>query len=194
VNRKAASPAGFTLVEVMIASAMGAVIMASVLSSYVFIARNLARLSSYQSLENESRKALTYLSRDFMLAQAVKSGTTPTESTVTLVLPAGEVVYTYSTLNKSLRRQATFGASPDLTFMRNDSCECTTFKFRYFTAADGAPTDQVTSTTNIPYSIKQIQVVYVVESPASWTAQTRTRFDMASSRYLFRNRGAPDGT
>lgn len=176
----------------MISSAMAAVVMAAVLSSYIFIGRNLARLSNYQALENESRKALNYLARDFGSAQAVKTGTTPTESSVTLVLPAGEVSYTYS--SGTLRRQATFGSSPDLSFLHSDFCTCTTFRFRYLTASDGAPTDQNAPATYVPYSIKQIQVGYVVESPSTWTAETRTRYEVASSRYFFRNRGAPDGT
>jgi len=194
MTRKSTSKAGFTLVELLIAASLGAILMASVLSTYLYVGRNLARLASYQTLETESRKTLSYLSKDFALAQSVKSGTTPTGYSVTLVLPSGEVVYSYDSTTKGLRRQATFGTSPDLTFLKNASCECTTFSFRYFTTTDGAPTNQVAPTANVPYSIKQIQVRFVVESPGSWSAQTRTRFETASARVLFRNRGAPDGT
>ncbi len=193
MNRRAKSRAAFTLVELLIGSTVAGFTLAAVLSAYIFIGRNLARLSSYQSLENESRKVLAYLSRDLMLAQSVKTGTTPTESAVTLVLPAGEVSYSFNSTT-GLRRQTTFGTSPDLTFLRNDSCACTSFRFRYFTVTDGAPTDQTSPSAYVPYSIKQIQVGFVLESPTSWTAETRTRFEMASSRYVFRNRGAPDGT
>jgi prepilin-type N-terminal cleavage/methylation domain-containing protein len=194
VTHRAAARSGFTLVEVMISSALATVVMAAVLSTFVFMGRNLARLASYQSLETESRKALAYLRRDFAVAQSIKNGTTPTTSSVTLVLPAGEVTYTYDSTTRDLRRLATFGPNPDFTLLRNTSCECTTFAFRYFTTTDGAPTDQATSSVNVPFSIKQIQVRFVVESPASWSAQTRTRYEAASSRFLFRNRGATDGT
>jgi hypothetical protein len=178
----------------MVSSTLGGVIMAAVLSAYVFVGRNLARLSSYQALENESRKALTYMRRDFMQASSVKSGTTPTESQVTLVLPSGEVSYTYNPTAKSLRRQTTFGASTDFYLLHTDACECTTFKFRFFTVTDAAPTDLVSASVNVPYSIKQIQVAYTIESPSTWTSQTRTRFEIASSRYILRNRGTTDGT
>lgn len=188
------SRSGFTLVEVMISSTLAAIILAAVLSTYLFLGRNLARLSSYQALETESHKALAYLTRDFMQAESVKSGTTPTGSTVTLVLPAGEVSYTYDSGTKSLRRQATFGANPDLSFLRDDTGECTTFAFRYFTGSGGSPTDQVTATSYVPLSIKQIQVAYTVESPATWNAATRTRYQTVSSRYIFRNRGEPNGS
>jgi prepilin-type N-terminal cleavage/methylation domain-containing protein len=185
---------GFTLVEVMIGAALGGVIMAAVLSTYTYMARNLARLASYQTLEAESRKALSYLSRDLSLAQGVKTGTTPTTSAVTLTLPSGDVSYTYNSSSHTLTRQATFGVSPSLTFLHNDSCQCTTFTFRYYTSSDGAPTNQLTPSAYVPYSIKQIQVSYTVESPSGWSVLTRTRYEGASARYVFRNRGAPDGT
>ena len=188
------SRSGFTLVEVMVASAVGAIVMAALLSTYIFLGRNMARLASYQALENESRKALAYLTKDFALAQKVKSGTSATSSGVTLVLPSGEVVYTYDSTAHSLRRQANFGSSQNLTFLKNSLCECTTFEFKFFTTADGAPTDQNTPTTNNPYSIKRIQVRYIVESPSTWSEITRTRLEAASSRYSFHNRTAPDGT
>ncbi len=185
---------GFTLVELLIGAALAGVIMAAVLSSYTYIGRSLARLASYQALEAESRQALGYLSRDFSMAQKVKAGTTPTDATLTLVLPAGEVTYTYNSSTRSLSRTATFGVSPALTFLQNDSCQCTTFAFSYFTTSDSAPTSQVSPSANVPYSIKQIQAGYVIESPDSWSSLTRTRYQAASARFLLRNRGVSDGT
>jgi prepilin-type N-terminal cleavage/methylation domain-containing protein len=194
VKRAGQTSGGFTLVEVMISTALGAVIMTAVLSTFVFLGRNLARLASYQSLESGSRTALAYLGRDFKLAQGVKTGTTPTETSVTLVLPAGDVTYTYDAGTRRLRRQATFGSSRDFFLLYSAACECTEFAFRYFTTTDGAPLDQVSATQYVPYSIKQIQVRFVVESPVSWSAQTRTRYAAASARHLLRYRQAPNGT
>ena len=191
--RKVTPRAAFTLLEVMIATSLAAVVMTSVFSTYIYLARNLARLSSYQALEHESRKALSYLARDFAQAKMVKSGTIPTESEVTLVLPAGEVSYTFDATTKSLRRQANFGANRDAFLLRSGYCECTAFKLRYYTISDSAPTDQGGVGRNVPFSIKKIEVGYVVESPAAWTAETRSRFAVASARYVIRNRGAPDG-
>lgn len=173
--------------------------MTAVLAAYVFIGRNLARLASYQALENESRKALGYMTRDFAQAQAVKNGTSTTTSTVTLSLPSNrEVTYTYNSTTHALSRSLTVGSTPPVTtslsLLRNAFCECTTFNFRYFTTSDGAPTGQFSPTTNVPYSIKQIQVAYVIESPSTWSILTRTRYEAASARYFIRNRGASDGT
>jgi type II secretory pathway pseudopilin PulG len=194
VTRTFTSRRAFTITEVLIATSMAAILMAAVLSSFVFIGRNLARLASYQALEGEARKALAYLRQDLALAKTVKNGTSPTTETVTLVLPAGEVTYTYDSSARRLRRQATFGANTDFTLLRNGGCECTSFAFGYFTTTDGAPTDQAAPTTLVPYSIKQISVGFVVETPATVMTGTRTRFEAASARYFIRNRGLSDGT
>jgi hypothetical protein len=194
VKQRPPSRSAFTLVEVMIGASLSAIVMAAVLSSFTFLGRNLARMVSYQSLDSESRKALTYLQRDFALAQAVKTGTTPTASAVTLVLPAGEVTYTYNSANRRLQRTATFGANQNFYLLNNSSCECTSFTFSYFTASGASPTDQVSPTVFVPYSIKQIQARFILESPTAWSANTRTTLETASSQFLFRNKGAPDGT
>lgn len=178
----------------MIGSAVASILMAGLLSTYTFLGRNLARLASYQALESESRKAMSYLSRDFVFAQSAKTGTSPTDSSVTLVLPAGEVTYTFDSATKTLRRQATFGASPDLTFLHNSNCECASFEFRYYTLGDGTAADQLTPALRVPYSIKRIQVRYALQSPSTWSAMNRTRYEAASARYSFHNPGTPDGT
>lgn len=185
---------GFSLPEVLIATALGAIIMSAMLSSFVFIGRNLARLASYQALESEARKALAYLRQDLALARAVKNGTSPTSQTVTLVLPAGEVTYTYDSSARRLRRQASFGGNTDFALLGGSACECTSFAFDYFTTSDGAPTDQVASTTLVPFSIKQIGVGFVVETPPAASAETRTRFEATSARFILRNRALTDGT
>lgn len=185
---------GFTLVELMIGSALAAVVMAALLSSFVFIGRNLSRLASSQALEHEARKALAYLRQDFALARAIKSGTTPTASSVTLTLPNGEVSYSYDVATRKLRRQFTASPASDLNLLGNDQCICTSFVFSYYTASDGSPTSQLSSSAIVPYSVKQVEVGFVLESPTDWAKERRTRFEAASSRFLIRNRTAPDGT
>jgi len=186
--------AGFTLVEVLIGSTLAAAVMAAVLTSFIFLGRSLARLANYQTLEAKGRQALTYLRSDFAQAESVKTGTTPTASGVTLVLPAGEITYTYDSTAQSLRRQATFGPNPDLRLLQNDYCSCTSFSFDYFTTSNGSPASQVTPTVNVPYSIKQIQVRFTLQTPGTASPSTRATSQVVSSRFLFRNRASPDGT
>jgi prepilin-type N-terminal cleavage/methylation domain-containing protein len=192
--RPAQSRRGFTLVELLISFSLASMLMAAILSTFIFMGRNLSRLASYQALEHEARKGLAYLRQDFALAKAVKSGSTPTSAGVTLVLPGGDVTYTYDSATKKLTRAATFGINSSFSLLHNSQCECTSFSFQYFTTGDATPNDQNAPGTLVPYSIKQIQVGFVLESPTSFSSETRARFEAASSRFLIRNRVPPDGT
>lgn len=192
-STRRANPAGFTLVEVLVSTSLAAAVMAALLSSFVFLGRNLTRLANHQTLESKGREALAWLRRDLAVAAAVKSGTTPTASSVTLVLPAGEVTYTYDSAAGSLRRQAGAGASQDFLLLKNDRCTCTTFVFDYQTATGGAPTSQLDASRNVPYAIKQIMVRFVLETPGTHAGATRTTYEAVSSRFLLRNKQAAAG-
>ncbi|HVU18016.1 MAG TPA: prepilin-type N-terminal cleavage/methylation domain-containing protein [Candidatus Didemnitutus sp.] len=185
--------AAFTLVEVLIGATLSAIVMVGVLTSFVFLGRSLSRLVNYQNLEAKSRQAMTVMRTDFGLALSVKSGTTPTATAVTLTLPSGDVTYTYDSSSQSLRRQATFGANRDYTLLQNDTCVCTSFAFSYYTTTNGSPVSQITAGTNVPFSIKQIQVSYSLDSTGSASPQTRASYDMGSATFLLRNRWEPDG-
>lgn len=184
---------GFTLVELLISATLAGAMLAAVLSSYVFLGRNLMRLANYHTLESKSQEALARFQNDFSLAQAVKSGTTPTATSVTLVLAAGEVTYTYDGTAGSLRRQATFGANPDLRLLRNDYASCTAFAFDYYTTAAGAPTSQFASGVNVPYSIKRIGARFTLKSPGTLDAATRTTVDFVAPPAALRNKQAAGG-
>lgn len=63
---------GFTLVELLIGATLSAAVMAAVLSSYIFIGRNLARLANQQVLETEARRTLANFARDVRLASGLR--------------------------------------------------------------------------------------------------------------------------
>ncbi|HWA27887.1 MAG TPA: prepilin-type N-terminal cleavage/methylation domain-containing protein [Lacunisphaera sp.] len=185
---------GFTLIELLVSSTLAALAMTALLSAFVFLARNFTRLSNLQALETQSRRALAYLQSDLALAEAVKAGTAATASSVTLVLPSGEVTYTYDSGAGRLRRQAGFGSSPDLYLLSTAGCQCTSFAFSYYTGSGGSPASQLTPTTNTPYSIKQLQVSFVVQTPTTESTATRMQYQAVTGRHNLRNKRAPDGT
>ena len=184
---------GFTLVELLVAATLAALAMTALLSAFVFLARNFTRLANLQALEGQSRRALAYLQTDLALAETVKAGSTATASTVTLVLPTGEVTYTYDSSASRLRRQAAFGASPDLYLLNTPGCRCTALAFNYYTGTGGSPADQVTPTANTPYSIKQLQVSFTLQTPTTESAQTRMQYKAVSARHNLRNKRTPNG-
>jgi prepilin-type N-terminal cleavage/methylation domain-containing protein len=192
-NRRATSR-GFTLVEILVASTLGAIVMAALLSCFVFLARNFTRLANNQALEQQARVALARLQADLNQAKAIKAGTTPTETSVTLVLPAGDVTYTFDAANERLRRQATFGTAPDITLLNSALCRCTDFRFRYYTGSLGAPVDQLNPASNVPYSIKRIQAGFSLETPSAQSPETRVAYDVVSAHFQIRQKQAPDGS
>jgi len=91
----ASRAAAFTLVELLIGAALSAAIMAAVLSSYVYLGRNLARLANQQTIESESRRALDYFAQDVQGASEITG--TPSTGSVVLTVPTakGATTITY---------------------------------------------------------------------------------------------------
>ena len=79
-------PAGFTLVELLVSMAIGAVVLAQVSIVTFSLQRSFAAADYRMNAQNDQLRALDYLSRDLHMASAVsvqESGTA-----VTLVLPS----------------------------------------------------------------------------------------------------------
>lgn len=74
---------GFTLVEVMISAALGAVILAAVLSSFIAITRNSTLLYNYTGMEEEARRGLETFAEDVRMASGI-TWTSTTDVSVTV--------------------------------------------------------------------------------------------------------------
>lgn len=193
---KLRSPAarGFTLVELMIAFSLAMVAMAALLACFVFLARNFTRLANYRALEQQGRTAVAALQADLGAALGVKSDSTPTAASLTLVLPDGTVTYTYDAAGERLRRQADFGANPDRDLLKGPGCRCASLAFSYFTASGGSPAAQLAPATNTPLSIQQVQVAFTLQTPATEASQTQQTFAGGTARLHLRNKRKPDGS
>jgi Tfp pilus assembly protein PilW len=90
MNRGSASVrAGFTLVEILVGATLSALVMTAVLSSYIYMARNIARLANLQLLEAEARRTVMFFSRDARMASDLTDTTNLSGSRVSLVVPTG---------------------------------------------------------------------------------------------------------
>jgi Prokaryotic N-terminal methylation motif len=99
--------AGFTLVELIIATALSLMVMGAILSSYVFLGRNFTRslgLSSANqpTLESQGRRVLDYFTQDVRMASGLVVTLNPpmfapTATAMTLILPtvSGSKYITY---------------------------------------------------------------------------------------------------
>ena len=74
---------GFTLTEVLISASLGAVIMAGVLSTFLFIGRSSTNATSYSNMEAEARQGLERFGQDTRQASAI-TWNSPTDILLTV--------------------------------------------------------------------------------------------------------------
>jgi type II secretory pathway pseudopilin PulG len=194
MNARLSTQRGFTLVELLIAFTLAMVAMAALLSCFVFLARNFTRLANFRALEQQARTAQATLQDDLSSAVAVKTSTAPTDTTLALKLPDGNVTYTYDATNRRLRRQADFGVNQDRYLLTAPGCRCASFAFSYFTASGGSTASQLTPTAHAPLSIQQVQIHFTLETPNTENVQTRMTYAGGTARLHLRNKQKPDGT
>ncbi len=76
--------AGFTLVEVLVAAAIGALVLTAIMSTYIFSARSFAHVSNYTEMHGDTRRILDLMGRDVRASSAV---TTALSTNVALRVP-----------------------------------------------------------------------------------------------------------
>lgn len=180
--RLRSSRAGFTLVELLIGATLSAAIMAAVLSSYIYMGRQLARLANQQTLETEGRRTLAYFARDVRLASGISG--TPSATSVTLSLPTSTgtttVAYSYNSGAGTLTRTPASGTAQVL--LRNITTSGLTI--RYYDAS-GNP---YTTYTDYLSGIKQVSLEFSTQlGTASNGTQTKV-YELATNRLILRNR------
>lgn len=71
----------------MVGSTLSAAVLLAVLSSYLYLGRQLVRLSNQQTLETEARRALGFFTRDAQKAARVDTTAILSATRVSLVIP-----------------------------------------------------------------------------------------------------------
>ncbi len=177
------SNSGFTLVELLIGMTLTLVVMAGVISCFIFLSHNLSRLQIQQKFESQGRRALLYFAQDARMASAI---TTPTATSVTFVMPPGSgsptVTYNYNSATGVLTRDPGFtglGSNPPLLV------SLTSFTFSYYDVY-GNPYPAL---TNYLIGIKQVSVSFNAQSPPSWNlTQPAFTYQVSSGRMILRNK------
>jgi Tfp pilus assembly protein PilW len=182
ILRGSRSSAGFTLVELLIGATLSAAVMAAVLSSYIFVGRNLARLANQQVLETEGRRTLAYFARDIRLASGLSG--TPSATSVTLSQPTSTgtttVAYSYNSGAGTLTRTPASGTAQVL--LRNITASGLTI--RYYDTS-GNP-----YTTYVDYlsGIKQISLEFSTQLGTAGNGTQTKVYELATNRLILRNR------
>ena len=96
-QRAAAGRGGWTLPEMMVSVAIGTLILASVLSAYVFTSRTLDATINYEELDRQSRNSLDLMSADIRQCGALTSYATNSLSFTNL--DGSLLRYTWDTSN-----------------------------------------------------------------------------------------------
>jgi prepilin-type N-terminal cleavage/methylation domain-containing protein len=165
---------GFTLVEIMVATSISAIVFAGILAAYLFVGRNLTRLVNIQHQEVESRRTLRLVTQDVSAAIQL---TTATSSQLNLTKPTSggttTVSYSYSSANGTLSRTDSVGTQTLLSGL-------TDFTITYYNEGGTA----VSSNTQ---SVKAVEVSF---TSAAGTANigTRASYTTVSPRVLLRNK------
>ncbi len=171
------------------AATLSALVLAGVMSAFLFIVRTGYRASSYSRTESELRRGLETFARDARQALDVRWSSA---QSLTLILPdtaAPQVTYAYdgtagSATHRCFYREAVTGgtAQPRQVLVRNLAPDFTFRRYRLETpgsaAAEPAANDLET---------KQIQLILRVvgDNPAAVPAATQAAF---SARYVLRNK------
>jgi prepilin-type N-terminal cleavage/methylation domain-containing protein len=125
---------GFTLVEYMIASTIGLMVLSAALVLWAYASKNTASLLGYIDLSTTSKNALDRMSQQIRNAKAVRSCS---KNQLVLIVPGGTstdpwtMTYAYDSTNRLLRQIY----SPGLLATKESTTlltECTNFAFTVF--------------------------------------------------------------
>ncbi len=197
------SSRGFTLVELLIGATLSAAIMAAVLSSYIYLARGLARLANQQALETEARRTLAYFTQDVASASSI---TAPSGTSVLLTIPgqSGDLTVNYY-YNNSGDTSFTVAPGHVVFFPVNTLTRCvyssdgsnftSSTVLRNIVVGGGFAIEYFDSAGN-PYSdfsayvagIKQMSLSFTTQMGNAAAGTLTPRLTMSSSRVVLRNR------
>jgi prepilin-type N-terminal cleavage/methylation domain-containing protein len=180
---------GFTLVEMLVATSVSAIIFAGILAAYLFVGRNLTRMVNVQHQEVESRRTLWQVTADVSAATQL---TTATTSQIVLTKPVSgntaTVTYSYSSANGTLSRTVSYasGTPPasgaDIAGTQTMLTGVTAFTITYYNEGG-------TAVSSSPQSVKSVEFSFTSASGSSGSG-TRASYATVSPRVLLRNKQA----
>lgn len=123
---------GFTLVEIMMGTALSVFILAGALAAFLFMGRTEVNIQNYNDMEAEARHALDVFAEDARPASAV---TWNNRNSITLTVNSAPVTYTYDDVSHTFLRRDGVGAQTLVRGIKDGS-----FAIRGYTVAGTAIT------------------------------------------------------
>ena len=147
----------FTLVEVLIATSLGAIVLTGVMTSFVLLGRSGVAVQNYSRMENEGRRTLEEFAQDVRMASGIVLNTGSPYTSITLTFTAPEVpdaytsngnqvTYTYSSSSKTFYVRP--GSSSSTAASRVLMRDVATLAFTFY--------DRLNNSTTAVQSIKRV--------------------------------------
>ncbi len=178
INPSRNGRAGFSLVEVLIATSLSVMLFAAIFSSFLFMARSSMGIANYSEMTAESRRGLEIFGRDVRSAQDIHNGfsTTTGFSIVVPLAGGGSETVSYFYLpnhpDRPLMRKDASGERPIMTGIR-------TLNFNYYNL-QGQKRDNMA-----PMEVKQLQLQLTLVRTAVSLDNTER---VVSARFILRNK------
>jgi hypothetical protein len=190
--------AGFTLSELFVGLLLSSIVMAAVLSSYVYVARSYVRtvgfgLPGEPTLETQGRHTLAHFVRDVPVTSAI---TSPSASEVTLAVPhpsggTKDVTYYYNSTDAAV---SVYGVSvPANSLVRIDRATSTLRKLHsslqtcVFTYYDNSG-QPYTAFSDYAIGIKQISLSLTAQGTNAANQTVTQLYRVTSPRLVLRNK------
>lgn len=174
-----ASRRAFTLPEVIIASTLGTIVLAGVISTFLMLGRSGASIANYSTMEMQSRRAIEELAQDLRMAKDV---TWNSSTSITLLIDdnyaasGNEVTYAYDNAAKTFyRKPGKASSSNDQTVLIANVPEC---EFKRF--------DRLDNPTTWGSDTKRIQLEIKVNTKTVTVADTSN--NVISASFILRNK------
>lgn len=173
-----ASRAGFTLVEVMVGAALGSIILAAVLSTFLFLLRSGENLGNYNDMQTQARYATEVFAEDVRQASAI---TWTSSTAMTLTVNSTSVTYAYDSANGNFNRTVGTTTTNLITGIVSGS-----FSFTAYSIAAPTTALSFSDLTNASKNTKQVQIS-LRASRTTTTVVSATNL-ILSARYILRNK------
>ncbi len=173
---------GFTLVEVLIAATLSTLVLAAVLSSFLFLARTSFRSSGYSEMEAEVRRGMDTFARDTRNATEVHWNSA---QSITLTVSGSPVTYAYdsdaaSNTCGSFYRLAGDAGQPRTVLIRSVAPE---FAFKRYKLEQPGVSDNTASNDS---ETKLLQLT--LRATRTNVATVGASNSAISARYMLRNK------
>lgn len=168
---------GFTLVEMMVAGGISAIVLTGIMTTFLFLGRSGARFQNYNDMEAQSRRTLELFAQDVRQASSITWN-----SDTSLTLTVNGLTVSYASSGGNFTRQINGGAVGNLI----TGITANTFSFRAFNLdGDELPLSTAAERTAANNTTKQVQISMQTErSQQTLAVATNT---VLSARFILRN-------